>query len=203
MSPFNFNPSGAIAWVRENPGKALLYGAAGAGTSVALAPALVASPALAFLGFGADGIVKASVAAGIQSGIGNVVAPSLFATLQSAGMAGYGAAVVNGAVSAGGGALALASAGAAAMMANAEPSSHSHGLNPIEYVWSRLKSDISLDGLPDVHETSTRIMKMMRLYWALIPVDVTNDPVIIDAMRRRMMRIIQGEEQTIKNIYLS
>lgn len=58
MSPFNFNPSGAIAWVRENPGKALLYGAAGAGTSVALAPALVASPALAFLGFGADGIVK-------------------------------------------------------------------------------------------------------------------------------------------------
>jgi hypothetical protein len=35
-----------------------------------------------------------SIAAGAQSGIGSVVAPSLFATLQSAAAGGYGVAVV-------------------------------------------------------------------------------------------------------------
>lgn len=49
-----------------------------------------------------------SAAAGFQAGIGNVVAPSLFATLQSAGAAGYGAAVVNGAIQAGAGVSATA-----------------------------------------------------------------------------------------------
>ena len=37
-----------------------------------------------------------STAACVQSGIGSVVAPSLFATLTSAGAGGYGVAVVNG-----------------------------------------------------------------------------------------------------------
>lgn len=36
-----------------------------------------------------------SIAAGVHSTIGNVAAGSLFATLQSAGMGGYGVAVVN------------------------------------------------------------------------------------------------------------
>jgi hypothetical protein len=55
----------------------------------------------------------ATVAAGIQSSIGNVVAPSLFSMLQSAAMGGYGVAVVNGAVQVWGAGLALASGGAA------------------------------------------------------------------------------------------
>lgn len=41
-----------------------------------------------------------SIAAGAQAGIGNVVAPSLFATLQSAGASGYGLAAVTGAAQA-------------------------------------------------------------------------------------------------------
>lgn len=40
------------------------------------------------IGFTAEGIAAGSIAAGIQSGIGNVVAGSAFATLQSAGMSG-------------------------------------------------------------------------------------------------------------------
>ncbi|KAK1458158.1 hypothetical protein CMEL01_15505 [Colletotrichum melonis] len=70
----------AAEWVRENPRTTVCYG----------------------------GIVAGSAAAGIQAGIGNVVAPSLFATLQSAGAAGYGAAVVNGAIQAGAGVSATA-----------------------------------------------------------------------------------------------
>ncbi|KAM0562152.1 hypothetical protein ACHAPJ_002597 [Fusarium lateritium] len=70
----------------------------GAGLAMAAAPALVASPALAAAGFGANGIVGGTVAAGAQSAIGNVVAPGVFATLQSAGAGGYGVAIVNGVV---------------------------------------------------------------------------------------------------------
>ena len=40
------------------------------------------------LGFGSTGIVAGSVAAGIQSGIGNVAAGSAFSTLTSMGMTG-------------------------------------------------------------------------------------------------------------------
>ena len=43
---------------------------------------------LSAIGFTAEGIAAGSIAAGIQSGIGNVVAGSTFATLQSAGMSG-------------------------------------------------------------------------------------------------------------------
>lgn len=43
-----------------------------------------------------------SIAAGVQAGIGNVVAGSAFAILQSAGAGGAGAAIVGGAVQAAG-----------------------------------------------------------------------------------------------------
>jgi hypothetical protein len=39
-----------------------------------------------------------TIAAGVQSGIGNVVAGSAFATLQSAAAGGYGVAAVNGVI---------------------------------------------------------------------------------------------------------
>ncbi|KAI1471123.1 uncharacterized protein F4812DRAFT_167008 [Daldinia caldariorum] len=91
--------AGAWSWIQENPGRAAVCAAGGVAVA---APALVAGPALAVAGFGANGIVGGSIAAGVQSGIGNVVAGGLFATLQSAAMAGYGAAAVNGVVQVGG-----------------------------------------------------------------------------------------------------
>ena len=68
-----------------NLSRALLIGGA-----VVAAPCLAASA----VGFGTAGIVGGSVAAGIQSTIGNVAAGSLFATMQSLGATGsfvYGA----------------------------------------------------------------------------------------------------------------
>ena len=47
---------------------------------------IAAAPIIA--GFGTGGIVAGSIAAGIQSGIGNVAAGSAFATLTSWGMTG-------------------------------------------------------------------------------------------------------------------
>lgn len=46
--------------------------------------------------------IPGSLAAGIHSGIGSVVAGSPFAVLQSAAAGGYGAAIVNGVVQGGG-----------------------------------------------------------------------------------------------------
>ncbi|OTA86310.1 hypothetical protein M434DRAFT_399952 [Hypoxylon sp. CO27-5] len=97
----------APKWIAENPKSAAMYGVAGVATIV---PVAIAGPALAAAGFGANGIAAGSVASGIQAGIGNVAAGSVFATLQSAGMAGYGAAIVNGVVQAGGAAVAVATA---------------------------------------------------------------------------------------------
>ncbi|TLD11525.1 hypothetical protein PspLS_11423, partial [Pyricularia sp. CBS 133598] len=77
-----------------------------AGITMLVAPALIALPALGAVGFSASGPVAGSIAAAIQSGLGSVVAPSLFATFQSAAMGGYGAAAVFGAVQVGGGAMA-------------------------------------------------------------------------------------------------
>ncbi|KAJ8128554.1 hypothetical protein O1611_g5081 [Lasiodiplodia mahajangana] len=71
---------------------------------------LVAKPALAAAGFGAEGVVGGSIAAGAQAGIGNVAAGSTFATLQSAAMGGYGASIIAGGVQAVG-ALAIGGAG--------------------------------------------------------------------------------------------
>lgn len=92
-----------------------------AGVMIA-APAVVAAPALAAVGFGANGIAagqypalylsstfanrtEGSTAAGVHAGIGNLVAHGGFATLQSAGMAGYGAPIVHGIVQAAGAAV--------------------------------------------------------------------------------------------------
>ncbi|EEU46606.1 uncharacterized protein NECHADRAFT_79370 [Fusarium vanettenii 77-13-4] len=85
----------AAQHAKDNPKAAV---AVGAGVLVCAVPALVAAPALGLTGFGANGIVGGSLAAGAQSGIGSVVAPSLFATLQSAGAGGYGLSAVYGAV---------------------------------------------------------------------------------------------------------
>ncbi|KAJ2995165.1 hypothetical protein NUW58_g1358 [Xylaria curta] len=72
-------------WSAANPKQAT---AAGVGAAFVVAPMLIAAPVLGLLGFGANGIVGGSIAAGVQSGIGSVVAPSLFATLQSAAAGG-------------------------------------------------------------------------------------------------------------------
>ena len=58
---------------------------------VGIASGIIAGGALipVALGFGSAGIVGGSVAAGIQSGIGNVVAGSLFSVCQSLGMTGF------------------------------------------------------------------------------------------------------------------
>ncbi|KAI0019756.1 hypothetical protein F4780DRAFT_793048 [Xylariomycetidae sp. FL0641] len=79
----------------------------------------VANAPMAAAGFATQGVVAGSVAAGVQSGIGSVVAPSLFAALTSAGAGGYGAATVFGAVQAVGGAVATSALGGLAW-ANAE-----------------------------------------------------------------------------------
>lgn len=49
--------------------------------------------------------VLGTLVASIQSSIGNVVSPSIFATLQSAGAGGYGLPIVQYAVQAAGGAI--------------------------------------------------------------------------------------------------
>ncbi|OTB00835.1 hypothetical protein M426DRAFT_323946 [Hypoxylon sp. CI-4A] len=89
-------------WMKKNPRKAAIYSIGTVGGVAVVAPAAIAAPVLGVFGFGANGIVGGSFAAGIQGMIGNVAAGGIFATLQSAGMAGYGAAVVNGVVQAGG-----------------------------------------------------------------------------------------------------
>ncbi|CAF3444206.1 hypothetical protein SNK03_008568 [Fusarium graminearum] len=88
-----------IQYAKENPGAAAAMGTAGI---MIAAPALVIAPAAAIAGFGANGIAAGSVAAGMHAGIGNIVAHSTFATLQSYGMAGYGVPIVHGIVQAAG-----------------------------------------------------------------------------------------------------
>ncbi|KAH8424842.1 interferon alpha-inducible IFI6/IFI27 family protein [Aspergillus melleus] len=51
---------------------------------------------LSALGFGAGGVQALSLAASLHSRIGNVVAGSIFSTLQSAGAGGAGFAILNG-----------------------------------------------------------------------------------------------------------
>ncbi|RGP78153.1 hypothetical protein FLONG3_3722 [Fusarium longipes] len=88
-----------IEYVKKNPGAAAAMGTA---SIMVVAPAVVAAPAIAAAGFGANGIAAASTAAGVHAGIGNAVAHSAFATLQSYGMAGYGVPIVHGIVQAAG-----------------------------------------------------------------------------------------------------
>lgn len=55
------------------------------GAAVSIAAPYIALP---LVGFGSSGVVAGSVAAAWQASIGNVVAGSAFAALQSAGVAG-------------------------------------------------------------------------------------------------------------------
>ncbi|KAJ4141355.1 hypothetical protein NW768_000566 [Fusarium equiseti] len=94
-------------YTKENPLAATAFGTAGI---MVAAPAVIAAPALAAAGFGANGIAAGSAAAAAHAGIGNVVAHSGFAVLQSYGMAGYGVPLVHGVVQAAGAAIGLGSA---------------------------------------------------------------------------------------------
>jgi hypothetical protein len=58
------------------------------GTSVASGAVTIVGAGGTALGFSSSGIVGGSVAAGMQAGIGNVVAGSTFATMQSLGALG-------------------------------------------------------------------------------------------------------------------
>lgn len=107
---------GRIAgYIARNPWRAAGIGAL---TVVAAAPIVVLGPVAGILGFGALGPVAGSAAAAMQAGIGLVEAGSLFAMMQSIGMAGAaataGAPLLAGVgVTAGLGATALAVTGEA------------------------------------------------------------------------------------------
>ncbi|KAH9225548.1 hypothetical protein K456DRAFT_43755 [Colletotrichum gloeosporioides 23] len=88
---------------RDSPGTVAACGAVGVGLAVVAAPGVVAAPALLATGFGGNGVLAGSMAAGIHSAIGNVAASSVFAICQSAGAGGYGVAAVHGAIQFAGG----------------------------------------------------------------------------------------------------
>ncbi|KAI7911018.1 hypothetical protein M0657_011147 [Pyricularia oryzae] len=77
------------------------------GIAMVAAPAVLTLPALGAVGFSASRPIAGSIVAAAQSGLGSVVAPSLFVTCQSAAMGGYGAATVFGLVQVVGGAMAV------------------------------------------------------------------------------------------------
>lgn len=121
-------------------------------------------------------------------------------------MGGYGAAVVNGVVSAGGVVVAAASgaaAGAAAKKARTRSLSLSSDLNPIEYVWSRLRSDAFSEtgDLSTIQDTSTQAVKAMACQWNLVPVDATIDQDTVHAMQQEMVLIIKDEGQNVNDMY--
>ncbi|KAI4867006.1 hypothetical protein F4820DRAFT_232249 [Hypoxylon rubiginosum] len=80
------------------------------GLAAIAVPSLIVGAGLGILGFGAAGIAKGTIAAGLHSAIGCASTPSIFATLQSAAMGGYGASIVSGVVQVVGGLVALVSA---------------------------------------------------------------------------------------------
>ncbi|KAI0384604.1 hypothetical protein F5Y04DRAFT_277330 [Hypomontagnella monticulosa] len=170
MCPSDNNPGlarQASDWAKANPGKTAMYGAAGIALAV---PALISGPLLAAAGFGANGIAAASLASAVQSGIGNVAAGSAFATLQSAGMAGYGAAVVNGAVQVGGAALA----------ASATALRGARTQSPFDKTWSYFKTERCNNGLcPETLSKSGKslgwIMEGLQALWDRIPIGVIGD----------------------------
>jgi hypothetical protein len=80
-------------WVEKHPGET-----AGMIACVVAAPLGIAAAhgVLHMVGFTATGVAAGTIAAAAQSGIGNVVAGSTFAVLQSAAAGGAGAILVNG-----------------------------------------------------------------------------------------------------------
>ncbi|EFX05635.1 hypothetical protein CMQ_3704 [Grosmannia clavigera kw1407] len=105
----------AYGFARENPGTTALYATSGVATAFMVAPMAVAGAGLGLIGFTANGVAATSMAAGWQASIGSVVAPSLFATLQSAAAGGYGVAAVGSAVSSVSGLLGVSTGVAAAL----------------------------------------------------------------------------------------
>jgi hypothetical protein len=85
-------------WATNNPKQAAAAGIAVSGLAMVAAPGLVTVPLLNAMGFSSGGVVGGSVAAGVQSVIGNVAAGSAFAIGQSAGAGGAGLAIANMAV---------------------------------------------------------------------------------------------------------
>ncbi|KUJ08283.1 uncharacterized protein LY89DRAFT_691162 [Mollisia scopiformis] len=85
-------------WIQAHPGGTAVI--AGAGL-ITMYPGLVTTPAFWILGFGSEGVGAGTAASLAHSSIGDVAAGSVFATLQSAGAAGYGVAIVDGIASAG------------------------------------------------------------------------------------------------------
>ncbi|THV54494.1 hypothetical protein BGAL_0025g00140 [Botrytis galanthina] len=61
-------------------------------------PGIFTAPLLALLGFTISGLVSGSIASITQTILGNIAAGSVFAVLQSAGMAGSGLVIINGVV---------------------------------------------------------------------------------------------------------
>ncbi|KAK4171392.1 hypothetical protein QBC36DRAFT_340076 [Triangularia setosa] len=93
------NAEKARCWAAENPGKiAIIIG----GLILVVNPGLVSGPAFRIAGFGQGGVTADSIAAFVQSYIGNVAVASTFAIFQSAGAGDSGLAVVNGVVQAAG-----------------------------------------------------------------------------------------------------
>ncbi|ELR02185.1 hypothetical protein GMDG_00978 [Pseudogymnoascus destructans 20631-21] len=94
---FRFNisdvPSVALEWIVAHPGQTAILVIEGVGI---FTPAALSGPLLASMGFGATGPVAGSVAASLQSMLGNVGAHRVFAYLQSAAMGGYGVSAING-----------------------------------------------------------------------------------------------------------
>ncbi|KFY28660.1 hypothetical protein V493_02815, partial [Pseudogymnoascus sp. VKM F-4281 (FW-2241)] len=86
-------PANILEWIAAHPGQTVLLVVNG---FVIFTPAALTAPILAQMGFGATGPVAGSIAASLQSMLGNVGASSFFAYLQSAAMGGYGAVAVNG-----------------------------------------------------------------------------------------------------------
>ncbi|KAM0224943.1 hypothetical protein ACHAQD_001742 [Fusarium lateritium] len=70
-------------------------GASAMATAVSKKQGTIIEPALKLIGFGKKGVIGKSLAAGMQSEIGNTVAKGPFASLQSSGAGGYGVAVIN------------------------------------------------------------------------------------------------------------
>lgn len=70
------------------------------GATVALCPDLVITPVLRPLGFTPDGIVAGSLAAAVQSRLGDTAAGGAFAFCQSAAAGGYGATLLSSTASA-------------------------------------------------------------------------------------------------------
>jgi len=85
-------PAVVHRWVIANPGQSAWLISNGI---LIFTPAALTGPLLATMGFGASGPVAGSIAAWLQSILGNVGAHSVFAYMQSAAMGGYGVATVN------------------------------------------------------------------------------------------------------------